>query len=58
LEISDAVPFNIGKGTALAIERCKCPEGYSGLSCEVSYIYIDTFLYFLIQLPSIILILI
>lgn len=30
-----AVPQPTGQDTALSVEQCTCPEGYSGTSCEV-----------------------
>ena len=32
-----AVPGPTGLKPAEEVERCVCPEGYSGLSCEVSF---------------------
>ena len=37
--MTDAVPFDMGLGKAFEVEHCKCPTGYSGLSCEVRYIF-------------------
>jgi hypothetical protein len=28
---------NTGQGQALFVEECRCPAGYAGLSCEVSF---------------------
>ncbi|XP_066911984.1 basement membrane-specific heparan sulfate proteoglycan core protein-like [Clytia hemisphaerica] len=33
-EMTGAVPFNMRKGKAFDVERCQCPTGYTGLSCE------------------------
>lgn len=31
-----AVSMQTGEGLASQVESCRCPQGYSGLSCEVS----------------------
>jgi hypothetical protein len=30
---------NTGQGKAVFVEECRCPAGYTGLSCEVSFSY-------------------
>ena len=37
--MTDAVPFDLQQGTAKQVERCHCPLGYTGLSCEVTPIF-------------------
>ena len=43
LTLDTAVPENTGQPRAGMVEKCQCPEGYTGLSCEVgssqSFIY-------------------
>ena len=34
--MSDAVPYNKNEGSADEVERCQCPAGYAGESCEVN----------------------
>ena len=35
LTLDTAVPENTGQPRAGMVEKCQCPEGYTGLSCEV-----------------------
>lgn len=35
IEMDSAAVTNTGLGQATYVEECKCPIGYSGLSCEV-----------------------
>lgn len=35
LTMDTAVPQNTGQRRALIVEQCTCPEGYTGLSCQV-----------------------
>ena len=35
LQLESASPRNDGLGQASYIEQCICPQGYTGLSCEV-----------------------
>lgn len=34
VEMADSVAFNLRLGVASSVERCHCPRGYTGLSCE------------------------
>ena len=36
IRMSDAVPYNKNEGSADEVERCQCPAGYAGESCEVN----------------------
>ena len=44
VSIEIAVPEPTGQPTAPMVEKCTCPEGYAGLSCQVK-IKRNTFLY-------------
>lgn len=35
IEMDSAAMRNTGLGQAVYVEECRCPVGYSGLSCEV-----------------------
>ena len=36
LSLDTAVPQSTGQSVAAIVEQCRCPPGYTGLSCEVS----------------------
>lgn len=40
IEMDSAAAPNSGLGLANLVEECKCPVGYAGLSCEVSFVII------------------
>lgn len=42
IEMDSAAAPNSGLGPASYVEECRCPVGYSGLSCEVSPIKTTT----------------
>lgn len=44
VSIEIAVPEPTGQRTAPMVEKCDCPEGYAGLSCQVKRT-ISTFVY-------------
>ena len=37
ISMDTAVLRNTGQDVASIVEQCDCPEGYTGLSCEVQY---------------------
>ena len=37
IRMDTATTVNTGRGQSVYIEECRCPKGYSGLSCEVNY---------------------
>lgn len=37
IEMDSAAMRNFGLGSAVYVEECSCPTGYTGLSCEVSF---------------------
>lgn len=39
IRMDTASTQNIGKGQAYFVEECRCPKGYSGLSCSVRIIH-------------------
>ena len=41
VQIETAVPYESGLGIANFVEQCLCPKGYTGLSCEVSFDFLD-----------------
>lgn len=38
-QMDSARNANSGQGLAAFVEKCSCPRGYSGLSCQVFYFY-------------------
>ncbi|CAL8147958.1 unnamed protein product [Orchesella dallaii] len=34
IRLDTAVPVNTGQGQAVYVEECRCPQGYTGLSCQ------------------------
>lgn len=38
IEMDSAAVRNTGQGQAHFVEECRCPVGYTGLSCEVSFL--------------------
>lgn len=41
IEMDSAAIRNTGQGQAAYVEECKCPVGYSGLSCEVKFLFLS-----------------
>lgn len=33
--MTEGIPFDLRHGGSSEVERCRCPLGYTGLSCEV-----------------------
>ena len=40
LQLDTASPSNTGMGQAFYVEQCLCPKGYTGISCEVSRVFV------------------
>ena len=38
--MSTAVDYKTEYGQAYLVEECTCPTGYTGLSCQVSYLVV------------------
>lgn len=43
IQMDIAVPQFSGQELANAVEACRCPPGYTGLSCEVLFVVISLF---------------
>lgn len=45
IEMDSAATPDSGLGAALYVEQCTCPVGYTGSSCEVSYLMCNLILF-------------